>query len=70
MLDILSQFKWVRKDARFKGMLSLVEAKADGDGRYTPESIWTAWKDWDFSQKKTPSRGLTFFVQRILKEAK
>ena len=70
VLDILSQFKWVRKDARFKGMLSLVEAKADGDGRYTPESILTAWKDWDFSQNKTPSRGLTFFVQIILKEAK
>jgi hypothetical protein len=66
VLDILSQFKWARKDKRFKEMLSVVEAKAEGDGRYTPESIWTAWKDWDFSQKKVTSKGLTFFVQRIL----
>jgi hypothetical protein len=66
VLDILSQFKWARKDKRFKEILSVVEAKADGDGRYTPESIWTAWKDWDFSQKKVTSRGLTFFVQQIL----
>jgi hypothetical protein len=66
-LDILSHFKWTRKDKRFKEMLKVVESKADDDGRFVPESIWTVWKDWDFSQKKVPSRGLTFFVQRILK---
>ena len=66
VLDVLSYFKWARKDKRFKQMLNLVESKADEDGRYIPESIWTAWKDWDFSQKKIPSMGLTFFVQRIL----
>jgi hypothetical protein len=66
VLDILSQFAWARKDKRFKEMLNIVEAKADGDGRYTPESIWTVWKDWDFGQKKTTSRGLTFFIQRII----
>ncbi len=67
VLDILSQFGWARKDKRFKEMLSVVKAKADSEGRFVPESIWTVWKDWDFSQKKVPSRGLTFFVQRILK---
>lgn len=67
VLDVLSHFEWVGRDKRFIQMLKSVEAKADSDGRYTPESIWTAWKDWDFTQKKIPSRGLTFFVQRILK---
>ncbi len=66
-LDILSQFKWARKDRRFQDMLSVVKAKADDDGRFIPESIWTVWKDWDFSQKKIPSKGLTFFVERIEK---
>jgi hypothetical protein len=47
-------------------MLALVESKAGGDGRYIPESVWMPWKDWDFGQKKSPSKGLTFFVQRIL----
>lgn len=70
VLDILSQFAWARKDKRFKEMLGVVEAKADSEGRYTPESVWTAWKDWDFSQKKTPSKGLTLFAQRILKRSK
>jgi hypothetical protein len=67
VLDVLSYFKKARKDRRFKQMLNLVETKADGGGRYIPESIWTAWKDWDFTQKKIPSRGLTFYVRRILK---
>jgi hypothetical protein len=70
VLDVLSHFKWAMKDKRFKEMLKLVESKSDGDGRYIPESIWTAWKDWDFSQKKIPSRGLTLFVQRIQKRTK
>lgn len=67
VLDVLSHFEWARKDKRFKQMLKIVETKADGDGRYIPESVWTAWRDWDFSQKKVASKGLTFFVQRILK---
>jgi hypothetical protein len=67
VLDALSHFKWVGKDKRYKAMLDVVVSKADNDGRFIPESIWTAWKDWDFGQKKMPSRGLTLFVQRILK---
>lgn len=69
VLDVLSHFEWAGKDKRFRQMLKIVESKADCEGRYAPESIWTAWKDWDFCQKKIPSRGLTFFVQRILKRA-
>jgi hypothetical protein len=69
VLDVLSHFASARKDERFKHMLKLLETKTNGDGRYIPESVWTAWKGWDFSQKKMPSPGLTFFVQRILKKA-
>ena len=67
VLDVLSYFESTRKDKRFQQMLKIVEAKANADGQFIPESVWTAWKDWDFSQKKIPSKGLTFFVQRILK---
>lgn len=70
VLEVLSHFKWAGKDKRFKAMLDVAVSKADADGRFIPESIWTAWKDWDFSQKKIPSRGLTFYVQRILKRCK
>ena len=67
ILDVLSRFEWAREDRRFRQMLKVVEAKSDTEGRFTPESVWTVWKDWDFGQKKIPSRGLTYFVQRILK---
>jgi hypothetical protein len=70
VLDVLGHFKWACKDKRFKEMLRVIEAKADDEGRFTPESIWTAWKEWDFAQKKIPSQGLTFFVQRILRRSK
>jgi hypothetical protein len=67
ILDVLSHFEWTCKDKRFQQMLKTVESKANRDGQFVPESVWIAWKDWDFSQKKIPSKGLTFFVARILK---
>lgn len=67
VLDVLSHFEWTWKDKRFQQMLKSVESKANPDGQFVAESVWTAWKDWDFSQKKIPSKGLTFFVARILK---
>ena len=67
LLDILSQFPWLRQDARLQEMAGLLAGKADAQGRFTPESIWTAWKGWDFGQKKEPSRWLTLVAQRALK---
>jgi hypothetical protein len=67
VLDVLSHFSWTWKDTRFRQMLKTVESKANADGQFVPESVWTVWKDWDFSQKKIPSKGLTFFVARIMK---
>jgi len=52
-------------DPRFLDMMEVVHTKADRNGFYTPESIWTAWKGWDFAQKKDPSPWLTLLVLRI-----
>ena len=65
-LEVLTQFPWLGNDKRLKEMIASVQVKADKQGRNLPESIWKAWGDWDFGQKKEPSRGLTFFVQRVL----
>ena len=67
VLEVLSQFSWLRKDSRLREMSGLVKSKADDEGKYTPESEWRAWKGWDFGQKKHPSRWLTFLVLRIFK---
>jgi len=66
VLDVLSQYPGIHSDPRLVGMLGLLQQKADDLGRYTPESVWMAWKDWEFGQKKTPSYWITFLVYRIL----
>ncbi|NMC11269.1 MAG: hypothetical protein GYA34_00120 [Chloroflexi bacterium] len=67
VLDVLSQFDFAHQDARFQEMLAIVKSKADDQGRYTPESIWTVWKGWDFGQKREPSRWLTYLILRIIR---
>jgi hypothetical protein len=66
VLDVLSRFAWLKTDPRLHEMLELLKSKADEHGRFTLESIWTAWKDWEFGQKKTPSRWLTLLAWRIM----
>jgi len=66
VLEVLSQFPWVRKDDRFLNMLDLLKDKADERGRFSLESVWTTWKDWEFGQKKEPSRWLTLSAWRII----
>lgn len=59
VLAVLSRFDWLRSDARLRDMLAVLQNKMDPEGRFALESVWTAWKDWEFGQKKTPSRWLT-----------
>ncbi len=66
VLDVLSRFAWLRTDPRLLNMLGLLKRKADRQGRFTLESVWTAWKDWEFGQKKEPSRWLTLLAWRII----
>jgi hypothetical protein len=67
VLDVLSQFEWLRTDKRIREMVEIVQSRSNKEGQYTPESEWTAWRGWDFAQKKQPSRGLTFLILRALK---
>lgn len=64
--DVLTQFPWLRQDQRLREMVETVEAKADDEGRFRAESIWTAWKGWEFGQKRAPSRWITLLAQRVL----
>lgn len=67
VVDVLSQLPWLLADARLRDMLSVLSGRADGQGRFTPQSVWTAWSDWDFGQKKEPSPWLTLLSHRVLK---
>ena len=66
VLDVLTRFSWLQQDARLLDMLAILKSKADPAGRFTNESIWTAWKEWEFGQKKEPSRWLTLSAWRII----
>lgn len=66
VLDVLTHYTDYRKDPRLLSMVDVLIAKADPNGRFTPESIWTAWKDWEFGQKKVPSYWVTFLADRIM----
>lgn len=66
VLDVLSRFSWLKSDLRLADMLSVLTSKTGSGGRFTPESVWMAWKEWEFGQKKVPSRWLTLLAWRII----
>lgn len=66
VLDVLTRFPWIMKDRRLLDMAKVLKGKTDREGRFTLESVWAAWKDWEFGQKKAPSRWLTLSAWRIL----
>ena len=64
--DVLSRFSWLKSDPILNDMLKIVLAKADSNGLFVPESVYMSWKDWDFGQKKEPSRYLTLRIHEII----
>lgn len=64
-VQVLSYFPLARQDQRFVEMAKLLFLKADSDGKFQPESIWRAWRDWEFGQKKETSIWMTFNVYQI-----
>ena len=66
VLDVLSRFPHATADSRLLDMVALLRDKADPGGRCTPESVWMPWRDWEFGQKKTPSRWVTLLAWRIV----
>jgi hypothetical protein len=69
LLEVLTQFPETLEDKRLRQMLDTVKSKADGQNRFTIESISPGWETWDFGQDKKPSPWLTFLVYRIFKRA-
>ena len=66
-LDILSQLELAKNDHRMMEMMNVLIAKQDEKGRFYPESIHKVWSDFDFGQKKAPSRWITLIVYRVAK---
>ena len=67
VLEVLTRFPKLHKDRRLLEMVDIIKAKSDEHGRFTAESMWKAWSDWEFGQKRNASSLLTLQVHRILK---
>ena len=67
--DCLGKYEYAKSDKRFLEMVGMIKAKQDENGLFTPESIYTKCKGWDFGQKKIPSPYLTYLCQGILRRA-
>ena len=67
--DVLTQIPWTLEDQRLQEMIEIVRQKADDVGRFTADSIWMDWKNWEFGQKKEPSRWITIAAQSVLKRS-
>jgi len=63
-------FEWLRRDSRLHEMVEIIARKADAQGLFTPESVWMAWKEWDFGQKRLPSPWLTLLAPRVIQRMK
>jgi len=69
VVEVLSRFPFVRGEARFGQMVEAIRQQADHEGRYTAGSMYRAWKDWSFADKKNPSPWLTFLAVRMISRA-
>ena len=67
--SVLTQFEWLRSDERLNDMIKIIASKADDEGRFTAESVWLAWKEWEFGQKKKPSAWITYLAHRVMSYA-
>lgn len=66
-LDIMSRLPYLNRDSRIRDMTRVLLSKQDSRGRMRPESVHRVWSDFDFGQKKQPSRWITFLVNYIIR---
>jgi hypothetical protein len=63
--DVLSRYPVIHLDPRYLEMLQVIRDQEDEAGKYRATSMYRAWKDWSFADKKTPSPWITYLVYRI-----
>ncbi|WXG44350.1 MAG: prenyltransferase/squalene oxidase repeat-containing protein [Promethearchaeati archaeon SRVP18_Atabeyarchaeia-1] len=66
-LDTVSMFDQARERLLESGIVELLLKKRNKNGMFKPESIIKVWSDFDFGQKKEPSRWITFLALRVFK---
>ncbi|HEC31196.1 MAG TPA: hypothetical protein ENI41_01750 [Deltaproteobacteria bacterium] len=67
LAEVLTRFEFVKTEKLVQELVTWIEQAQDNEGRFTPTSMFMAYKGWDFANKKEPSPWITFLCCRILK---
>jgi hypothetical protein len=67
LADVLTKFDFLIKDDITTELINWILKSQDESGRFKPTSMFKAYKEWDFSNKKKVSPWMTFLCCRILK---
>lgn len=70
VLTVLSAFPQTKGRDEVLEMLEILRSKRNEEGRYYAESVYRAWKDFDFGQKKVPSQWITLIIYLVFKAYK
>lgn len=65
VVDVLSRFPQAHEYNEFWEMWDIIKEKQLPEGGFVPESIWRAWGEWSFGQKKAPSPWMTMRITQI-----
>ena len=65
VVDVLSTYPYAREHDEFWEMWEVVKGKQQPEGGFVPESVWKAWSEWSFGQKKEPSPWMTMRIAQI-----
>jgi hypothetical protein len=65
VVDVLSRYPYAREYDEFWEMWEIIKGKQQPEGGFIPESIWKAWSEWSFGQKKEPSPWMTMRIAQI-----
>ncbi|MBD3171275.1 hypothetical protein GF326_02260 [Candidatus Bathyarchaeota archaeon] len=65
VVEVLSRYPYALEYQQFWEMWEIIKKKQTSGGGFVPESIWRAWSDWSFGQKKEPSPWMTLRILEI-----
>ncbi len=67
LAEVVTRFEFTKNEKLVKELIMWIEQSQDDQGRFTPTSMFMAYKGWDFANKKEPSPWITYLCCRILK---
>lgn len=70
MVDVLSHYPYAREYNEFWEMWNIIKEKQQPEGGFIPESVYKAWSEWSFGQKKEPSPWMTLRILEIANRLK